>query len=210
MTNLLILGAAGQIAQWAVRLLAQRDDVRLTLFVRDAAKLGGIPPNAVVVEGDATDLQALQAAMHGQDMVYANLFGEMDVHAANIVAAMESTGVKRVVFVSSLGIYDEVPGAFGEWNRREIGSYLPPYRRAADILEASGLDYTVLRPAWLQDQDEINYATTSKGAPFQGTEVSRKSVAAVVVAIVDDPQRWSRANIGIHKPGTDGDKPAFI
>lgn len=210
MTKVLILGAAGQIAQWVVRLLAGRDDVQMTHFVRDVAKLGDAPANAVVVEGDATDLQALQAAMRGQDLIYANLFGEMDVHAANIVAAMKSTGLKRVVFVSSLGIYDEVPGAFGEWNRREIGNYLPPYRRAADILEASGLDYTVLRPAWLQDQNEIDYATTSKGLPFRGTEVSRKSVAAVVVAIVDGPRRWSRANIGIHKPGTEGDKPSFM
>ena len=210
MSNVLILGAAGQIAQWTVRMLADRDDVTMTLFVRDADKLSDVPRNARVIEGDVMDTDALSAAMQGQDMVYANLAGDVDAQAARYVATMEAAGVKRLVAINSLGIYDEMPGAFGEWNRNEIGAYLPPYRRAADIIEASSLDYTVVRAAWLQDEDEIDYATTAKGEPFEGTEISRKSVAAAVVAIVEDPSRWSKANIGLHKPGTAGSKPAFM
>jgi uncharacterized protein YbjT (DUF2867 family) len=210
MSKVLILGAAGQIAQWAVRLLANHDDVQMTLFVRDANKLSDVPRNARVVEGDVMDADALATAMQGQDMVYANLAGDVDEQAARYVAAMAAAGVKRLVAINSLGIYDEVPGAFGEWNRKEIGAYLPPYRRAADIIEASSLDYTVIRAAWLQDEDEIDYATTAKGEPFEGTEVSRKSVAAAVAAIVEDPSRWSKANMGLHKPGTAGSKPAFM
>lgn len=210
MKNVLILGAAGQIAQWAVRLLANRDDVQMTLFVRDANKLSDVPRNARVIEGDVMDADALAAAVKGQDLVYANLAGDVDEQAAGYLAAMEAAGVKRLVAINSLGIYDEVPGAFGEWNRKEIGAYLPPYRRAADTIEASSLDYTVIRAAWLQDEDEIDYATTAKSEPFEGTEVSRKSVAAAVVAIVEDPSRWSKANIGLHKPGTAGSKPAFM
>lgn len=210
MRNVLILGAAGQIAQWTVRLLAKRDDVTMTLFVRDGTKLRDVPRNARVVEGDVMDADALSAAMQGQDVVYANLAGDVDQQAVRYVAAMEAVGVNRLVAINSLGIYDEVPGAFGEWNRNEIGAYLPPYRRAADLIEASSLDYTVIRPAWLQDEDEIDYATTAKGEPFGGTEVSRKSVAAAVAAIVQDPSRWSKSNIGLHKPGTAGSKPAFM
>jgi hypothetical protein len=43
------------------------------------------------------------------------------------------------------GIYDEVPGKFGAWNRENIGPYLPPFRKAADLIEASSLDYTIPR-----------------------------------------------------------------
>ncbi|HEY4046549.1 MAG TPA: NAD(P)H-binding protein [Acidobacteriaceae bacterium] len=63
--------------------------------------------------------------------------------------------------------YDEVPGKFGAWNRREIGPYLPPFRRAADVIEASGVDYTILRPAWLTDKDEVDYETTERNEPFK-------------------------------------------
>jgi hypothetical protein len=118
-------------------------------------------------------------------------------------------GVQRLIFITSLGIYDEVPGRFGEWNRRQIGPSLGLYRAAADTIEESGLDYTILRPAWLTNADEISYEVTQKGEPFKGTEVSRKSVAALVAGIVTHPNLWPRANLGVNKPGTDGDKPAF-
>lgn len=122
MSNVLILGAAGQIAQWAVRLLANRDDVQMTLFVRDSKKLKRVPRNARVIEGDVMDSDALAAAVQGQDLVYANLAGDVDEQADRYVVAMEAAGVKRLVAINSLGIYDEVPGAFGEWNRKEIGA----------------------------------------------------------------------------------------
>ena len=66
-----------------------------------------------------------------------------------------------------------------------------------------------MRPAWLTDADEISYEITRKGEPFKGTEVSRKSVAALVTSIATSPGQWSRANLGVNKPGTDGDKPGF-
>ena len=56
--------------------------------------------------------------------------------------------MKRLIFVLSLGIYDEVPGKFGEWNNATIGEDLKPFRHAADAIEASKLDYTIIRPAW--------------------------------------------------------------
>jgi len=91
----------------------------------------------------------------------------------------------------------------------EIGSYLPPFRKAADAIEASALDYTILRPAWLTDADEVIYETTGRHEHFKGTEVSRKSVAALVVEYIRDPKNLSHKNLGVNKPNTDGDKPAF-
>jgi uncharacterized protein YbjT (DUF2867 family) len=210
-TNVLVLGAGGQIAHWVIRLLADSDNVKLTLFLRDAKKLANqAPKNSRIIEGDVLDGKVLGDATTGQDLVYVNLAGDVDVHMKNIIAAMNAAGVKRIIFVASLGIYDEVPGRFGEWNRREIGPYLVPYRRAADMLEASGLDYTILRPAWLTDKNEESYETTNRDEPFKGTEVSRKSIASLIVDIIRSPKLWTRANIGVDKPGTNGDKPAFL
>lgn len=211
MTKTLILGASGQIARHVVDMLAERDDAELTLFLRDAKKLGRkVPANARVIEGDVLDAAKLKEAVAGQDAVYANLAGNVDAQAEAIIAAMKATGTRKLIFCTTLGIYDEVPGKFGEWNNREIGEYFPPYRKAADLIEASGLDYAVLRPAWLTDADEIDFETTERNAPFKGTEVARKSVAAVVVQLVEAPGALGNRNIGINKPGTDGDKPAFM
>ena len=209
MTKVLVLAAGGQVARCAVPMLAG-EDVELTLLLRDAGQLAGPPRGARVVEGDVLDREQLDPAVRGQDVVYANLAGDLDVQAARIVESMTAAGVQRLIFISALGIYDEVPGAFGEWNRAQAGPLLGPYRAAADTIEASGLDYTILRPAWLTSADEVCYEVTQKGEPFKGTEVSRKSVASLVTDIATSPGLWSRANLGVDKPGTDGDRPSFI
>lgn len=210
-TNVVVLGANGRIARWVIEALADDHGVRQTLFLRHAGKLRDpVPGNARVVEGDVFDRARLDEALAGQDVVYANLTGgDIDAQAEAVIDAMRAAGVSRLVFVASLGIYDEVPGRFGEWNNAMIGEALKPFRRAADAIEASGLDYTILRPAWLSDEDTIDYETAPKGEPFRGTEVSRRSVADLIVTIIRDPALHSRADLGVDQPGTDGDKPSF-
>jgi hypothetical protein len=161
--------------------------------------------------GRCAQQAAVESRNGWQDIVYANLTGDdINLQAKNIVQAMNAADVQRLIFVASLGIYDEVPGKFGAWNRRQIGAYLPPFRRAADLIESSRLNYTILRPAWLTDEDEVDYETTERNEPFRGTEVSRKSVAALIMKIIDSPEIFVRSNLGVDEPNTDGDKPAFL
>lgn len=209
MTNVLILGASGQIAQWVVKALSGHPNLSQTLLLRDPKKLTGQEPaNSKVIIGNVLDKKLLNQAMAGQDIVYANLSGEdLDKQAQAVIAAMQAAGVKRLVFVLSLGIYDEVPGKFGEWNRALIGEDLKPYRRTADAIEASSLDYTILRPAWLMDEDEVDYEITAKGQDFKGTVVSRKSVGDLIAKVITKPELHVGESLGVNKPNTDGDKP---
>jgi uncharacterized protein YbjT (DUF2867 family) len=210
MKKVLVLGAGGQIAKHAIDILGDNDDFRLTLYLRKPnklTKLGASP--AWIIKGDVLDNYKLKEAIAGQDIVYANLDGKLDKQADAIVKAMTKTGVKRLIFITAVGIYDEVPGKFGEWNKKMLGQYLVTYRKAADIIEATDLDYTILRPAWLTDTDEIDYEITQKDEPFKGTEVSRKSVAALVVKLIKKPALEKRKSLGVNKPNTNGDKPSF-
>jgi hypothetical protein len=92
-----------------------------------------VPPYAELLVGSAvlSEMKATAIAAAGP------LPGMHTLRIDNRSAA------RKLTFLASLGIYDEVPGKFGEWNRRQIGSYLPPFRRAADAIEASELDYTI-------------------------------------------------------------------
>lgn len=212
MNNVLILGASGQIAQWVIKALAGDQNIRQTLLLRDPRKIAGNEPaNATIVIGNVLDKKLLKSAMAGQDIVYANLTGaDLDKQAQAVIAAMQAQGVKRLIFVLALGIYDEVPGKYGEWNNAIIGEDLKPFRRAADVIEASNLDYTLLRPAWLMDEDEVDYEITAKGQPFKGTVVSRKSVGDLIVKVITSPDLHIGASLGVNKPNTDGDKPYFM
>lgn len=197
MTKVLILGANGQIAREAIDLFLKHPDVRLSLFLRRSRRLQALVSDRVqVIEGDVLDDRALKAVMLGQDVVYANLDGPLEQMAKNIVQAMNATGLKRLIFISSMGIYDEIPG-------ERHGSILEPYCKSAAIVEASDLDYTILRPAWLNDKDEIAYGTTQKGEPFKAADkqVSRKSVADLVVRLAMAPGLESRHSLGIHHAG---------
>ena len=107
---------------------------------------------------------------------------------------LKQAGLKRLIFISSMGIYDEIPG-------ERHSSILEPYCKSASIIEASGLDYTILRPAWLNDRDEIDYGTTQKGEPFRNAaeQVSRKSVADLVVKLATTPGLEIGSSLGVHK-----------
>lgn len=205
----LVLGAGGAIAQHVIEFLKEDKHIELTLFARDASRLTAYKSFATIIEGDVLNENDLQPAIKGQDVVYANLSGEVDKMAKAIVSAMVANEVTRLIFVTSLGIYNEVEGEFGKWNNRMIGSALKSYRKAADVIESSDLDYTVVRPSWLTNKNETDFETTQKGEPFVGTEVSRHAVGAYITALIQTPGKDIKASIGVNKPGVYGDKPRF-
>jgi len=192
MTNVLILGANGNIASKVIDILSQDSNIRLNLFLRKAGRLRNrIGANSRVIEGDALNLEDLREAMTGVDIVYGNLAGDLEQMAKNIVRVMGEKGVKRLIFISSIGIYEH-----------PLKPMLKPYRKSVDVIERSDLDYTVLRPTWFTNADEVDYEITRKGEPEKGSVVSQKSVASFVVEIVKSPESYVRESLGINKPNS--------
>jgi len=193
MTRILILGANGQLARNTIPFLLEREDVALTLYLRRAKRLTNPDPERVtIVEGDVLDRAALEAAMQGQDVVYANLAGDMAAQARNIIAAMKAVGLKRLIFISSMGIYGEVPG-------ERYRSVLDPYRDSAALVEASGLDYTVLRPGWFTRDQAVSYQLTPKGEPFRGHDVSLASLSDLITRLALTPGLEVGQSLGVSK-----------
>ena len=55
-------------------------------------------------------------------------------------------------------------------------------------MEGAELAYTILRPAWFTDVDEIDYEITRKGEPENGSVISRKSLATLITEIIEFPE----------------------
>ena len=192
MNNVLLLGASGNIAKHVIDILCKKDDINLTLFLRNARRLRNNDVSKCrIVEGDVLNYVQLKDAVEGQDIVYGNLSGEMEAMAKNIVKAMEEKEVKRLVFISSIGIYD-VP----------LKPDLRPYRKAADVIEGSDLEYTILRPTWFTNADEVDYEITRKGEPEKGSIVSQKSLAKLIATIIISPEKYIRESLGVNKPNS--------
>jgi uncharacterized protein YbjT (DUF2867 family) len=190
MKNVIILGASGNIAGHVIDILVKKDDINLTLFLRSKSRLRNKNVSkGRIIEGNVLDYNQLKEAITGQDIVYANLAGDLEAMAKNIVQAMAETGVKKIIFISSIGIYDT-----------PLKPILKPYRKAADVIEASGLDYTILRPTWFTSTNEVDYETTRKGEPEKGSVISQKSLATLIADIIGSPENYVRENLGVNKP----------
>lgn len=189
MKKVIIIGASGSLAKYVIDTLQNIPEIKLTLLARNKSRIENDTAKATVVEADVMDYEKLKNAISGQDIVYINLAGDLEAMAKNIVRAMRETAVKRVIAISSIGIY-ETP----------LKPVLVPYRKLADVIETSGLAYTILRPDWFTGTDEVDYAITQKGTPEKGTAISRKSIAAFVATLIQNPELHKNENLDISKP----------
>ena len=62
---------------------------------------------------------------------------------------MCENGVKRLIFMAEVGVYNEIPDKIDGKDNLDNEPEQIPNRKAADVVEASILNYTVLRHGYL-------------------------------------------------------------
>jgi UDP-glucuronate 4-epimerase len=164
--HVLVTGGAGFIgSHLAEALLARGDRVRildnLDPTYDPAIKRRNVPTGAAFVEGDLLDLppgilDGIDAVAHfaaragvrpslRDPATYARV---NVVGTANLLAAMERSGIRRMVFASSSSVYGARPGeVFRESDAtdRPASPYAASKRAAEGFCAASGLDVSVVR-----------------------------------------------------------------
>ncbi|CAL9362781.1 NAD(P)H-binding protein [Streptomyces sp. enrichment culture] len=194
--NVTVLGATGATGRRVVgRLLADGHTVRAA--VRDAAraeKLFGADVTTAVVDlaapgaalADAfagTDAVINTAATRSMDKRQAELIDHRGVAAA--VDAAVAAGVRRWVQLSMWGTADpsRLPGYLRDTGHAKL---------AADThLEKSELDWTIVRPPWLNDSAPGGRVTV--GDEVEEGSLSREDLATVLVSSLDHPATVRRA-----------------
>lgn len=127
---LLVTGATGQVGG-AVAAALDAMDAEFTVLVRDPAAL----PDRIRVVADLDDTEGLRKAFAGVTALFLTVPGIGLEHTTNAVAAAKDAGVGRIVYLSSLlAAGDPVP-AMGRWHRER-----------EDMIKASGIPATILRP----------------------------------------------------------------
>lgn len=199
MTKVLIIGATGTLGSAARQAFLSQSDDQLTLFARSAKRINIQDAHREsVIAGDVMNDHDLDIAMAGQDAVFAALSGNLGAFAQKIVAAMDRNHVSRLVFITSMGIYNEIPASVGAGGNLQSNPILQTYRDAADVIEASDLDYTIIRPGWFMG-GPVNYEVTHKGEPFGGHDVSVSSIADLVEKSIDKDE-YLHESVGINTP----------
>ncbi|KID42482.1 NAD(P)H-binding protein [Fructilactobacillus fructivorans] len=198
MKKILIIGATGNVGQAVRRNLLDQTDDFLTLFSRSSGQKFSNNDREKAISGDVNDLSALEKVVKGQDEVFVALSGNLPEMAKNIVQAMDDENVKRLIFITSMGIYNEVPAKVSSSGNLKNNSRLEPYRKAADVIESSDLDYTLIRPGWF-DNGSSEYEITYKGQSVSGNRVAIASIADLATRLLQDRQLDVRESIAINR-----------
>lgn len=198
MKKVLIIGATGSIGNAVRQMFLKETDAQLTLFSRRANRLKLDNSREKSISGSVTDDTELALAVKNQDFVFVALSGDMKTFAEHIVKVMDQENVQRLVFITTMGIYQEIPSWLGDSPEPYSNSILRPFREAADLIEQSDLNYTIIRPGWYTN-GPVNYEITQKGEPFGGHDVSRNSIANYVVKLSENPTLDNRSSVGINE-----------
>ena len=128
---ILVMGATGHVGKELVpQLLEMGQPVRV--FTRDVRKVAHLGNRVECVEGDFAKPETLAVAMqHVDRMLLITFETRQDVHA---LEAAQRSGVQHVVKLSTLEASDAVLQV-GKWHRER-----------ERLIEASGLEWTFLRP----------------------------------------------------------------
>lgn len=184
MKNVLVLGATGKSGRLAMKELEILKEVKTTAYVRSASKMNGVTKNPVaIIEGDVTDTEKLHNAMENMDFVVSCLGGDVLPMAKSIVEAMKNTSVSRVIWLTGRGIHNEVPGPEGEMLKGYLKS-MPEFAEAADVIAASGVNYTLVRIPILLDGENKEYDLTDESQVGRCSEVTRAAVARFIADMV--------------------------
>ncbi len=155
--KVLIFGASGATGCEVVKRALDRGH-SVAAFVRDPGKFAIRHVNLALVVGDVTEYASVERAVMGQDVVVSALGSgnSLGSHPAltdgirNIVRAMDHAAVRRIVYLSMLGV---------DGSDRELGSIdrfivLPlllrnivtDHAREEALIKQSTLDWVIVRP----------------------------------------------------------------
>jgi uncharacterized protein YbjT (DUF2867 family) len=204
--DILVAGGHGQIARRLLKLLADQGHTARGL-IRNREQAADLEAaGAVPVLGDLENDPTLEPYVKGADaVVFAAGAGPgsgaarkrtVDLGGAvKLADAAKAAGVRRYVIISSIGAQD--PAAGGDSMR----AYLQAKAEADAYVQASGLDWTVVRPGGLTDEPGTGRVAVFTDLGHRGP-VPRDDVAAVVAACLTTP-----ATIGVTFELFTGDTP---
>jgi len=188
--KLLVLGANGRTGRQLIR-RALDAGVTVTALVRSHSRLADIAhPRLSVRAGDPCDPRVLEGVLPGHDAVVSVLGPRRPWRsatavyprsAAAVVAAMEQSGVKRLVVTSSALLFPRI-GFVGRCLRWVVRRLVADARRMEDQIRTSRLDWTIARTSFLNDADDPHCRIGVEELPNGGRAVSRVAVSAYLLA----------------------------
>jgi len=196
MKKVFILGATSPTGKVLLTHLQSSKNFDITCYVRSPEKLSSFK-NLKLIKGDITDQPSLSKAMKGMDIIITLLSGDtVKIQAENVIKSMKDNNIKRIIWMTGMGIHHEVPGPIKEILDKLVESQ-PNYVAAADLVMNSKLEYTLLRGAHLTDGNNKKYFTQKEGEPLRCNTCDRVAIAEFIGEIIDNFELYKNVSIGL-------------
>ncbi len=199
MTRIAIVGGHGKIARLLIPQLAAAGHQPVAL-VRNpdyTAELEGLGADVGILDIEQDDADAFASAFSGAEAVVfaagggpdGNIERKRTVDLEGSLKSIEGArkaGISRFVQVSAIAVDQPIDADAGDvWT-----AYVEAKRDADIALRASDLDWTIIRPGGLTDDEPTGHVELAE--TVERGHVPRADVAAVIVAALDEPATINR------------------
>ncbi len=200
--KLFVIGATGRTGREIVQQALARDH-HVTAFVRSPESVTFGNERLTVIQGSAMDENQLSDAMQDHDAVLSAL-GPREVFkpssllhdsAFATTRAMRRAGVNRLLILSAAAHFPGIPNRIVSFVLR---NHMRDSLAMEEVVQNSGLDWTIARPPRLTEQDYTTYRSREGAAPRMGFTLARKAVAAFMLDAIEQKKHFQKI-VGIAK-----------
>ena len=187
-----VFGATGKTGKEVVK-QALELGYEIKAFVRNPDKMDISNDKLTLIKGDVTNQEEVEQAVEGVDGVIVALGASSDMQAdivmeqgtRNIMNAMKKYGVKRIIVQSSYAMSGSPEGiefmkkmGMGEEQIAMVKPVLDDKTKQEEAIQASGLEYTIVRPLMLNDEGKTGKYRVGENLDVKvGDAISRADVA---------------------------------
>jgi uncharacterized protein YbjT (DUF2867 family) len=182
--NILVAGANGTTGRIVINLLAKSETYRPIAMVRKQEQNEYFEKENVTTVLADLEEDLNHAVKNANKIIFAagskgtNVLGVDQEGAKRLTDAAKDAGVEKLVMLSAMG-------ADNPSRNKDIQAYLEAKKNADDYLRASGLDYSIVRPGHLTDEEGSGKIQLKKRFENPG-KISRADVAKTLVDVLED------------------------
>jgi uncharacterized protein YbjT (DUF2867 family) len=187
MTNrkkVLVAGANGSTGRIIINLLKESESYRPIAMVRKQEQKGHFEQENISVVLANLEKDVSHAVKNADKVIFAagskgeNVIGVDQEGAKRLIDAAKDGGARKFIMLSSMG-------ADNPSMSDELEDYLRAKQNADDYLKASGLDYSIVRPGTLTDNEGLGKIQLKEKFENHGS-ISRADVAKTLVRVLEN------------------------
>lgn len=201
--RVIVFGATGKTGQHVLGAALDAGH-HVTAFGRSVERIDRDDPALQVHKGDVFDSAAVGAAVDGHDAAIVCLGSTglrdtttLSVGTRSVVDAMVAHNVQRLVVMSAAGVGDswaQIPRTSRFLFRTLLRNVFADHEAQEAVVEASPLDWTIVRAAVLKDTSGTGDYTATNSGPV--TRITRADAANALVDQLTDTTN-SRQSISV-------------